>query len=65
MIQENSFPINYQVLQDIEFDLAFEQSLFKTKSKSDIANSVINLDFISFIETKKETVSIDSEEKTL
>ena len=65
LIKENSLPNKLSSLQDIEFDLAFEKSLFKTKSKSDISNSIIDPDFISFIETKKEILSLDLDEKVL
>ena len=61
MIKAHSLPNKLSNLQDIEFDLAFEQTLFRTKSKSDIHNTVIDPDFISFIETKKEIVSVDSD----
>ena len=50
----NSLLEKFETLQDIEFDLNFEQSLFRTKSESDLHETVIDLDFISFIETKKE-----------
>ena len=62
MIKENSLPNKLSTLQDTEFYLAFEQTLFRTKSESDIHNTVIDPDFISFIETKKETISVDFEE---
>ena len=59
MVKENSLPNKLSSLQDIEFDLAFEQTLFRTKSESDIHNIVIDPDLISIIETKKKIVSID------
>ena len=61
LIKANSLPNKLSSLQDIEFDLNFEQSFFRPKSESDIHNTVIDPDFISFIETKKETVSVDSD----
>ena len=62
LVKENSLPKHLSSLQDIEFDINFEQSLFRTKSESDLQINVIDLDFISFLETKKETFSVDSEE---
>lgn len=59
MVKENSLPNKLSSLQEIEFDLNFEQYLFRTKLESDIHNIVIDPDFISFIETKKETISVD------
>ena len=65
MIKANFLPNKLSSLQDIEFDLAFEQSLFRTKSKSAIYDSVIDPNFISFIKGKKGTVSPNSNEKYL
>ena len=65
MIKENSLPNKLPSLQDIEFDLAFEQNFFRTKSKSNIHNSVIDPNFIQFIETKKEAISLDSDQQAL
>ena len=39
--------------------------MFRTKSESSIYDGVIDPDFISFIGTKKETVSLDSDQKAL
>ena len=59
LIKENSLPNKLSSLQHIEFNLSFEQTLFKTKSESELHNNVIDPDFISFIENKKETISVD------
>lgn len=39
--------------------------MFRTKFESSIYDSVIDPNFISFIKTKKETISLDSNQKAL
>ena len=65
LIKENSLPKELSSLQDIEFDLSFEHSFFRTKSENSIYDNVIDLNFIQFIKTKKETISLDSNQKAL
>ena len=48
----SSLPSELINLSDIDFDLKFEQSLFKVKSENDLSNVVIDPAFISFLETK-------------
>lgn len=39
--RSNSLPKNFETIQDIEFDLPFEHSLFKKKSESFVDQTVI------------------------
>ena len=43
-------------MQDIEFDLEFEHSLFRAKSENNLSNVVLDPVFISFLETKQKTI---------
>ena len=54
LLRVNSLPQKVVSLQDIEFDLEFEHSLFRNKSESDLNNIVIDPGFISSLEIKKE-----------
>ena len=45
-------------LNDIDFDLKFEYSLFKTKSETDLKNTVIDPVFISFFNAKQKNISV-------
>ena len=45
-------------LNDIDFDLKFEYSLFKTKSEIDLKNIVIDLVFLSFFNAKQKNISV-------
>ena len=52
LIRFNSLPQELVSLQDIDFDLKFEHSLFKSKSKSDLKTVVLDPAFISFFNAK-------------
>ena len=63
LIRANSLPQELVSLQDIEFDLKFEHSLFRRKSESDLKTVVLDPIFISFLEAKHKTITADSELK--
>ena len=48
----NSLPQELVSLQDMEFDLKFENSLFRRKYESNLSNDVLDPVFISFLESK-------------
>ena len=48
----NSLPKELVSLSDIYFDFKFEQSLFKTKSETDLKDTIIDLVFTSFLSEK-------------
>ena len=52
----NSLPQELVSLQDIDFDLKFEHSLFRIKSESDLKITVLDLVFTSFLNTKQNQI---------
>ena len=52
LVRVNSLPSELESLQDIDFDLKFEHSSFKSKFESDLKNVVLDPDFISFLNAK-------------
>ena len=50
----NSLPKELVSLNDIDFDLKFEYSLFKTKFETDLKNTVIDPIFLSFLNAKQK-----------
>ena len=65
LIRANSLPKNLSSLEDIEFDLSFEHSLFRTKYENSIYDSVIDPNFIQFIEQNKETIQLELDQQVL
>ena len=59
LIKANSLPKELSSIQDIQFDLSFEHSLFHTKSENSVHDIVIDPNFIQFIESKKDTIQLD------
>ena len=56
----HSCPTIFEFLEDIEFDDQFELSLFETKSESATGSTVINPEFIKYLEIEKANRSIDT-----
>ena len=50
-------------MQDIDFDLKFEHSLFRSQSESDLYIVVLDLVFISFLEEKQKNIIVESKSK--
>ena len=48
----NSLPQELVSLQDIDFNLKFEHSLFRSQFESDLYTTVLDHVFVSFLETK-------------
>ena len=65
LIKANSLPKELSSLEDIQFDLSFEISLFHTKSKNSIHDTVIDPNFIQFIESKKVRIHLDLDQHVL
>ena len=59
----NSLPQELVSLQDIDFDLKFEHSLFRSQSKSDLYIVVLDPVFISFLNTKHKNITVNSKWK--
>ena len=55
----NSLPQDLVSLQDIDFDLKFENSLFRSQSKSDLKTTFLDPVFISFLNTKQKYITAD------
>ena len=60
MIRVISLPSELESLQDIDFDLKFEHSLFKRKSENDLKNVVLDPNFISFLNAKHKSIAVSS-----
>ena len=45
-------------LNDIDFDLKFEYSLFKTKFETDLKITIIDPVFLSFLNAKQKNISV-------
>ena len=58
-----SLPSELESLQDIDFDLKFEHSLFKSKSENDLKTVVLDPDFISFLNAKQKSIAVNSKFK--
>ena len=65
LIKAYSLPKELSSIHDIQFDLSFESSLFRTKSENSIYDIVIDPNFIQFIEAKKETIQLDLDQQVL
>ena len=63
LIRVNSLPSELVSLEDIDFDLKFEHSLFKSKSKSDLKTVVLDPSFISFFNAKQKSIAVSSKSK--
>lgn len=59
LIKENSLPKELSSLKDIQFDLSFEISFFRTKFENSIHDTVIDPNFIQFIESKRVAMHPD------
>jgi len=64
-MKANSLPKELSNLEDLQFDLSFEHSLFRTKSKTLIHDTIIDSVFIQFIESKKNTIHPDIDQHVL
>jgi len=47
------------LLEDLPFDVQFDLSLFRTKSKNVLNETVLDLDFIANLEVQRANISID------
>jgi len=65
LIKANSLPKELSSLEDIQFDLSFELSLFRTKSENSIHDTVINPNFLQFIESKRVPIHLDLDQHVL
>ena len=52
-------------LEDFQFDLSFEHSLFRTKSENSVHDTVIDHNFIQFFESKKNTIHTNLDQHVL
>jgi len=50
LIKANSLPKELSSLEDIQFDLSVKLSLYRTKSKNSIHDTITDPNFIQFIE---------------
>lgn len=60
LFKSHSCPTVFESLEDIEFDDQFDLSLFETKSESAIGSTIINLEFIKYLEVEQANISINS-----
>ena len=60
LFKSHSYPTVFKFIEDIEFDDRFELSLFETKSESATSSTVINPEFIKYLEIKQANRSIDN-----
>ena len=60
LFRSHSFPTVFEFLEDIEFDDQFELSLFETKSESATGSTIINPEFIKYLEVEQDNRSIDN-----
>ena len=58
-LKSHSCPTVFEFLEDIEFDDQFELLLFETKSESATGSTIINPDFIKYLEVEQANRSID------
>lgn len=49
----------FEYLEDLEFDENFDMSLLETKFESVVGSTILNLEFVKDLETKKANKSID------
>lgn len=59
LTKANSCPDEWLFLEDIPFDEQFDFSLFKSKSESEIYDTILDPDFIADLEVQKANQSID------
>jgi len=59
VFRSHSFPVEFQYLEDLRFDEHFDLSLFETKSESVIDDTILNLQFVEYIEKERANRSID------
>jgi len=52
LVKANSCPNEWLFLEELPFDVPFEQSLFRTKSKNALSETVLDLDFIADLEVQ-------------
>ena len=52
--------IAFEYIKDIPFDEHFDLSLFETKSESAVGATVLNSEFVQYLETERENRSIDA-----
>ena len=65
LVNANSLPKELSSLEDIQFDLSFELSLFRTQLENSIHETVIDPNFIQFIESKKVPIHQDLDKLVL
>ena len=58
-IKVDSCPDAWLFLEDLPFDLSFDLSLFRTRSKSALDDIVLDPNFIADLEVQKENQSVD------
>ena len=63
LIRVISLPSELESLQDIDFDLKFEHSLFQSKSENDLKTTVVDPAFVSFLNTKQKIIRARSKSK--
>ena len=57
LIKADSLPKELVSLSNIEFDFRFEKSLFRTKSETDLKETIIDPTLISFVKEKQKVIS--------
>jgi len=60
LVKSHSYPTVFEYIEDIEFDDHFVLSLFETKSESATGSTVINPEFIKYLEVEQANRSIDN-----
>lgn len=65
LIRVNSLPQELVSLQHIDFDLKFEHSLFKIKYENDLKTTILEPDFVSFLNTKHKIITSRSKSKKI
>ena len=60
VLRSHSCPVIFEYLEDLPFDEHFDLSLFETKSKSAVSNTILNPEFVQYLETERENRSIDA-----
>jgi len=60
IFRSHSCPVIFQYLEDLPFDEHFDLSLFETKSESVIGDTILNPQFLVYLETERVNRSIDA-----
>jgi len=59
LVKANSFPEELSTLEEIPFDLSFDLSLFRTKLENATHETMLDPNFIQFIDSKKVPIHPD------